>query len=222
MEDYQKQFVQFLLDEKVLTFGDFVTKSGRKTPYFVNTGKFNSGSSLSKLGKFYAEHIVKSDLQSIDIVFGPAYKGIPLAVTTGIALSHSFNINVGVSFDRKEEKGHGDKGKIVGRALEAGNKLIIVEDVVTAGTTIRSTVPALRKDYGVIIDGIVIAVDRCEKGQGDLSALSELQNSLDVKINPIINIHQIVNFLESTAANLLGLPADLPEQIRAYLEQYGA
>ena len=223
MQDYQHRFIQFLIAAGALTFGDFVTKSGRKTPYFVNTGRFDSGERIADLGGYYAHHIVANKLAQSDLIFGPAYKGIPLAVSTAIALAREHGRNVGFSFNRKEAKDHGDGGTIVGSALKPGQKIVIVEDVITAGTTLAEIVPWLTATAQVDIAGVVIAVDRCERGSGKLSAVAETKERLGVSIFPLITVHQIIEHLESSPSNGSGaVPADAPKRIRSYLEEYGA
>lgn len=222
MKAYCERFIEFLIHAGALTFGDFTTKSGRKTPYFINTGNFNNGSLLNQLGEFYAEHIVANKITDFASIFGPAYKGIPLAVATGVALARNHQLNVGVSFNRKEAKEHGDKGNIVGHQLKPGESIVIVEDVITAGTTLKEVVPYLRSDYKVNIKAVVIAVDRAERGTGQLSAVQELEQDLGLKIRPLITIHDIKKFLKATTLKTYELPNDLPERIDQYLEQYGA
>lgn len=219
---YQAAFIDFLVASGALTFGDFVTKSGRKTPYFVNTGNFNDGSKISKLGSFYASHFIAQGLQKADVIFGPAYKGIPLCVSTASALANEHKLNVGFSFDRKEVKDHGDGGRIVGRLVKDGDKVVLVEDVITAGTTLKEIVPFLRAIGKVEILGVIIAVDRCEKGAGTLSAVQEAQENLGVSVRPIVNIHHIVAYLSQPNSSGYLLPVQLQNKIREYLEIYGA
>lgn len=222
LRDYQRHFIDFLVRSGALTFGDFVTKSGRKTPYFVNTGNFNDGSKITQLGKYYAAHIVECGLSSSSIIFGPAYKGIPLCVTTSAALFSEFKLNIGFSFDRKEVKDHGDGGKVVGQKIKDGDKVLIVEDVITAGTTLREVVPFLNSIAKVQLAGVVIAVDRCEKGSGALSAVQEAQESMGVKVFPIVTIHHIVQYLSGANGSGLVLDDNLQKRIASYLEAYGA
>ena len=223
MEKYQQQFIEFLINAGSLTFGDFTTKSGRKTPYFVNTGRFDTGELLSRLGEFYASAMVANNLSGCDVVFGPAYKGIPLAVSTASALFRNHNRSVGVSFNRKEVKDHGDGGLIVGHKIVDGQKIVLVEDVVTAGTTLNEVIPWLRQLAKVEIAGVVISVDRCERGSGTLSAVAESEQKLGIKVFPIVTIQQIVQFLEERQAGQFAqISKDAPTQIRAYLGQYGA
>lgn len=222
LKPHQKEFVEFLLASGALTFGDFTTKSGRKTPYFINTGRFDDGAKIASLGKFYAAHIASLGLGRVDIVFGPAYKGIPLCVTTAIALNQNHHTNIGFSFDRKEVKDHGDGGLIVGSPLKDGQRVVIVEDVITAGTTVRHVVPLLKSIAQVEIAGIVLAVDRRERGTGELSAVQEAERDSNVQVYPIVTIDHIVACLRDHADPARRLTDEQLGKIAAYLEQYGA
>lgn len=222
MQKYQRDFIEFLVQSGALTFGDFVTKSGRNTPYFINTGNFNTGEKIDQLGKYYAKHIVESGLSDLNIVFGPAYKGIPLSVISAAALAREHDIKVGFSFDRKEIKDHGDCGKLVGHKINPGDKILIVEDVITAGTTIREVVPYLKSLGSVDIKGIVISVNRCEKGTSQISAVAEVEQSMGIKVFPIVDIHQIVEHLKAENDSGLVLNSEMLDKIAKYLEQYGA
>ena len=223
LQEYQRKFIDFLLAAKVLSFGDFTLKSGRKAPYFVNTGNINDGPKIAALGEFYASHIAAQGWNSVDVIFGPAYKGIPLCVGTSIALSAQYGRGVGFTFDRKEAKDHGDGGLFVGTPLQKGTKVVIVEDVVTAGTTLQKVVPLLRSLASVEIVGVVVAVDRCEKGlHGELSAVKEAESSLGIKVAPVVTIHHILSHLTSPSAGAYLLGEDQKERAYAYLAQYGA
>ncbi|MCB0353786.1 MAG: orotate phosphoribosyltransferase [Bdellovibrionales bacterium] len=222
LSDYQTQFIEFLVDTHVLSFGNFVTKSGRETPYFVNTGKFDSGSTISRLGSFYAAHIERIGLTSVSSVFGPAYKGIPLAVATSVALHSEYDCDIGFTFNRKEEKTHGDKGVFVGHQLSAGEDILIVEDVITAGSTLREIVPTLRSLVEIQIRGVVISVDRCEKGSQNISAVQEVERDLDVQVYPLVTIHEILDYLSQPNDSSFSLTKELQERIREYLKRYGA
>ncbi|WP_371804004.1 orotate phosphoribosyltransferase [Candidatus Lokiarchaeum ossiferum] len=197
MEDYKKEFIEFMVQSKVLIFGDFMTKSGRKTPYFVNTGKYRTGSQMKKLGKFYAEAIRNNFEENVDVLFGPAYKGIPLVVTTSIALSEHFNQDVSICFNRKEAKDHGEGGNFIGKKLEDGDKVIIVEDVTTAGTSIRQSVPMLNKAAFVQLKGLVVSVDRMEKGKTEKGALVELADQFNMKTCAIVTLDEIIEHLHN-------------------------
>lgn len=217
---YQQGFIDFLVRSQALTFGDFVTKSGRKTPYFINTGRFDTGAKIAELGRHYAAHIASRGLDHIDVVFGPAYKGIPLAVATASALYSEHQRNVGFTFDRKEVKDHGDGGIMVGFPLKDGTRLIIVEDVITAGTTLRAILPLLSKVAKVDVVGTVISVDRCEKGSAELSAVQEVEQTLGVKVYPIVTIRDIVGYLSKANNSGLTLNQEILDRISAYWEQY--
>ncbi len=221
MHEHQRRFINFLVKSGALTFGDFVTKSGRKTPYFVNMGNFNTGASISELGTFYAAHIVASGLSSTNVIFGPAYKGISLAVTTTEALFRNHDINISFSFNRKEAKEHGDGGMLVGAKLGDHSRVIIVEDVITAGTTMREVIPLL-SSFGVKdVLGVVIAVDRCERGTGNLSAVQETEQSLGLKVFPIVTAHNIIEHLSSANESGFRLDAAIRGRMEAYLAEYG-
>jgi len=222
LEPYQREFIDFLLASGALTFGDFTTKSGRKTPYFINTGRFDDGVKIAQLGAFYAAHITALKLGGIDIVFGPAYKGIPLCVTTSIALHTNHATKVGFSFDRKEVKDHGDGGLIVGHPIKDGHRVVIVEDVITAGTTVRHVVPLLKSIAAVEIVGIVLAVDRRERGTSELSAVQEAERDSNVRVFPIVTIDHITAALRDHPDPTKRLRPEQLDRIAAYLEQYGA
>ncbi|MEZ6018088.1 MAG: orotate phosphoribosyltransferase [Planctomycetota bacterium] len=223
MQEHQRAFVDFMLEVGVLTFGDFTTKSGRKTPFFVNTGRYRTGSHLDRLGRFYAETIVARFGDSFDVLFGPAYKGIPLVVATASALAREFGRDVAFCFDRKEAKDHGEGGVIVGHKLQDGDRVLIVEDVTTAGTSVRETVPKLRAAADVALAGLVVSVDRQERGQGPRTALAELQDEFAMPTCAIVTIDEVVGSLRGREVN--GVPlldADLLARIAAYRAAYGA
>ena len=221
LESYQKEFIHLLVKSEALRFGDFTTKSGRKTPYFINTGCFNDGVTIESLGSFYAEHIQRLGLNSIDVVFGPAYKGIPLAIATSTALSKFNKTAIGFAFNRKEAKGHGDKGVIVGHPIVDDCNIVIVEDVITAGTTFKEVVPFLRSLGNVSISAAVISVDRQEKGDSEKSAVQEVSDLLDIKVQPIVTISQIVDYLSTENPSGLVLDGELLGRIAEYRKLYG-
>jgi orotate phosphoribosyltransferase len=222
LTENQASFVDFLVQSKVLTFGEFVTKSGRHTPYFINTGNFNTGQGLRKVGDVYARHIVETGLlDEIDVVFGPAYKGIPLSVATSISIDSLFGKSVGFCFDRKEAKAHGDKGVLVGHHLAAGDRVLLVEDVVTAGTTMRDIVPKLRSLAQIYLKHVVIAVDRQERGEGELSAIQESEQSLGLKFHPVVTIRQIAYYLSQENSSGLRLTEEKLGHIHKYWELFG-
>lgn len=221
MKEHQKQFINFLVKSGALTFGDFTTKSGRKTPYFVNMGNFNLGSAITRLGEFYAAHIVESGMADLNVVFGPAYKGIPLSITTAQSLYRNHDIDVPFSFNRKEAKEHGDAGMLVGGKLNTESRVVVVEDVITAGTTMREIVP-LMNSFGVKnILGVVIAVDRCERGQTEKSAVQEAEATLGLKIAPIVTVHNIIDYLSKDNNSGIIFTETMREKMLTYLKEYG-
>lgn len=222
LSTYQKEFIDFLVETEVLTFGDFVTKSGRKTPYFVNTGRFHHGSHISRLGQFYAAHIKKIGLSDVQTVFGPAYKGIPLCVTTALSMYERYQVDVGFCFNRKEEKTHGDRGNYVGAPLRAGDPILIIEDVITAGITLRATLKQLKEDTSVDVRGVIIAVDRCERGETDRSAADEIERDLGTPIYPLVTIHEIIEYLSQPNTSGFTLSEDSIQRMQQYLSEYGA
>lgn len=191
MQDYQRHFIEFLLKHKALQFGKFTLKSGRISPYFFNLGTFQSGSSLTQLGKFYATTLLQSNLP-YDVLYGPAYKGIPLVAATAIALFNNHNQDTPYCFNRKEAKDHGDKGLIVGAPLEG--RIVMVDDVITAGTTVRETIE-LMENRNANLSGIVIAFDRQERGQGEQSAVQETAEKHGVPVQSIITLADLVEYL---------------------------
>lgn len=211
MQQYQKDFVDFMLETGALKFGEFKLKSGRVSPYFFNAGLFNQGKHLSQLGQFYAQAIETSGIQ-FDVLFGPAYKGIPLATATAIALNDSFNRNVPYSFNRKEAKDHGEGGNIVGHPLEGD--ILIIDDVITAGTAIREAQDIIAAT-GATTKGVIVALDRQEKGKGELSAIQEVEQNLGIFVASIINLSHLITYLKGQN------DAALIDKIEAYREQYG-
>jgi len=192
MEQYQNDFVDFMLEIGALKFGEFTLKSGRVSPYFFNAGQFNQGNHLSRLGQFYAQAIEVSSIK-FDVLFGPAYKGIPLAAATAIALNDSFNRSVPYSFNRKEAKDHGEGGNIVGHPLEGD--ILIIDDVITAGTAIREAKVIIEAN-GAKTKGVVVALDRQEKGKGELSAIQEVEQNFGIAVVSIIDLSHIVDYLK--------------------------
>ena len=211
MEQYQNDFVDFMLEIGALKFGEFTLKSGRVSPYFFNAGQFNQGNHLSQLGQFYAQAIEASDIK-FDVLFGPAYKGIPLAAATAIALNDSFNRSVPYSFNRKEAKDHGEGGNIVGHPLEGD--ILIIDDVITAGTAIRESKNIISAN-GAKTKGVVVALDRQEKGKGELSAIQEVEQNFGIAVVSIINLSHIVDYLKANNDK------NIINRIESYRSQYG-
>tara|TARA_B100000427_G_C15444662_1_gene566701 strand:+ start:393 stop:1040 length:648 start_codon:yes stop_codon:yes gene_type:complete len=199
MQNYQLQFLEFVIEHQILKFGEFELKSGRISPYFFNAGLFNSGKKLDFLAKSYAEAIVESNL-TFDVLFGPAYKGIPLVSTTAIALAKNYDIDKPFAFNRKEAKQHGEKGLIVGANLQG--RVLILDDVITAGTAIREVVEIIGS-AGASVSGIAVALDRQERGLGELSAIQEIEQMLNISVISIINLENIISYLSSTKDNEL-------------------
>ena len=193
---YKESFIKFMVDCGVLTFGEFTLKSGRKAPYFINCGNYKTGAQLAKLGEYYAECIKDNNIP-VETLFGPAYKGIPLAVSAVVALSNKFGIDVSYCFDRKEVKDHGEGGMFVGKTLTEGEKVVIIDDVMTSGKALRETLHKLRADANVDISGMVITVDRMEKGTGELSAVQEAKRDFGVTVYSIVNMEDIINAIEN-------------------------
>ena len=193
---YKQQFIRFMVDNGVLKFGEFTLKSGRKAPYFINTGNYKSGSQLAKLGEYYAHCIVENGIKA-DTLVGPAYKGIPLAVTTAVALSERHGMDLNYCFDRKEVKDHGEGGLFVGKQLQDGEKVIIIEDVMTSGKALREMLPKLAEAAKVEIAGMVISVDRMERGlESSLSAVQEVYKEFGVKVYSIVTMADIISAIE--------------------------
>ena len=211
MQDYQTEFLNFALEKGVLCFGEFTLKSGRISPYFFNAGLFNSGSALARLGRFYAQAIVDSGI-TFDVLYGPAYKGIPLAAVTAAALYDHHQIDIPYAFNRKEAKSHGEGGSIVGHALEG--QILIIDDVITAGTAIRESMDIIEAE-GAKPAGVVIALDRQEKGKGDKSAIQEVEQDYGIPVASIAKLANVIGFLEQQG------DADHLANIRAYRDQYG-
>ena len=219
---YKKEFIEFMVDCKVLKFGDFVTKSGRKTPFFINTGFYRTGSQLKKLGEYYAEAINQKYGTDFDILFGPAYKGIPLSVTATIALNDKYGADIGYCSNRKEVKDHGDTGILLGSPIMDGDKIVIIEDVTTAGTSINETLPILKAQGNVNVEGLVVSVDRMERGQGSKSALAEIEENYGIKTTAIVTMAEVVEHLYNKPyKGEIIIDDTLKAAIDAYYEQYG-
>ncbi len=195
MEKYKREFIEFMIDCEVLKFGDFTTKSGRKTPFFVNTGFYRTGSQLSRLGEYYARALYENFGTDFDILYGPAYKGIPLSVAGSMEFARLTGKDVKYCSNRKEIKDHGDTGILLGSPLKDGDRVVIIEDVTTAGTSIAENYPLLKAQAEVEILGLVVSVDRCERGQGEKSALQEISESYGMKTCAIVSMHEVVDYL---------------------------
>ena len=212
MKAYQREFIEFALSKQVLKFGEFTLKSGRKSPYFFNAGLFNSGRDLAKLGRFYAAALMDAGI-SYDVLFGPAYKGIPIASATAVQLAEVHDQDVPWCFNRKEAKDHGEGGNLVGSPLKG--RIMLVDDVITAGTAIRESMDIIKAN-GAELAGVLIALDRQEKGKGELSAIQEVERDYQAKVIAIITLGDLIRYLEEKPEM-----ADALAQVRAYRAQYG-
>ena len=212
MQPYQQAFIEFALEKQVLKFGEFTLKSGRKSPYFFNAGLFNTGSDLAKLGRFYAEALMAKGIE-FDVLFGPAYKGIPIATTTAVALADNHNLDVPYCFNRKEAKDHGEGGNLVGAPLVG--KIMLVDDVITAGTAIRESMEIIQAN-GAELAGVLIALDRQEKGKAELSAIQEVERDYGCQVVSIVGLGDLISYLETKPEMAAAL-----ESVREYRKQYG-
>ena len=222
MEQYKKEFIEFMIDCNVLKFGDFVTKSWRNTPFFVNTGFYRTGAQLKKLGTYYAKAIEAKFGFDFDVLFGPAYKGIPLSVAAAIAISETYGKDIKYCANRKEVKDHGDTGILLGSPIEDGDKVVIIEDVTTAGTSIQETLPIVKAQGDVDVLGLVVSVDRMERGQGTKSALEEIRENYGLETTAIVTMQEVVEHLYNKPYNGKVIIDDtLKAAIDAYYEKYG-
>ena len=216
MEGYKREFIKFLEDAGVLKFGDFTAKSGRKIPYFINAGMIKTGNDIAKLGEFYAKAYFDKLGKKQAVLYGPAYKGISLAVSAAVALSKN-ELNVPFFFNRKEVKDHGEGGVFVGYVPTAGEEIVIIEDVITAGTAIRESMEILSHLDGVKVSATFIMVDRKEKGQTDKGAMQEIEEQFGFPVYSIVDVYDIIEYLEEDGKN-----EENVARIKKYLETYGA
>ena len=222
MEQYKQEFIEFMIDCEVLKFGDFVTKSGRNTPFFVNTGFYRTGAQLRKLGEYYAKAIESKFGFDFDVLFGPAYKGIPLTVATTMAVSQFYDKDIKYCSNRKEVKDHGDKGILLGSPIADGDKVVIIEDVTTAGTSIQETLPIIKAQGDVTVAGLVVSVDRMERGQGEKSALAEIEEKYGLKTTAIVTRAEVVEHLYNKPyKGKIIIDDTLKAAIDTYYKQYG-
>ena len=212
MKDYQKEFIEFALEKQVLKFGEFTLKSGRTSPYFFNAGLFNTGRDLARLGRFYAAALADSGID-FDVLFGPAYKGIPIATTTAVALADHHDVDTPYCFNRKEKKDHGEGGSLVGAELKG--KIMLVDDVITAGTAIRESMKIIQQN-GADLSGVLIALDRQEKGKGELSAIQEVERDFGTKVISIVTLGDLISYLKTNPAYAEFLP-----KVEEYRTNYG-
>ncbi|MDV7104181.1 orotate phosphoribosyltransferase [Vibrio sp. TH_r3] len=212
MKAYQREFIEFALEKEVLKFGQFTLKSGRISPYFFNAGLFNTGRDLARLGRFYAAALMDSGI-AYDVLFGPAYKGIPIATTTAVALADHHDVDTPYSFNRKEAKDHGEGGNLVGSALEG--RIMLVDDVITAGTAIRESMEIIQSN-GAELAGVLVAIDRQEKGKGELSAIQEVERDFQCQIVSIVSLSDLISYLEEK-----GMSSEHLQKVKEYKALYG-
>ena len=223
MESYKQEFIKFMIDSDVLKFGDFTLKSGRKSPFFMNAGAYVTGSQLMKLGEYYAKAIHDAYGDDFDVLFGPAYKGIPLSVATTIAYSRLFNKEIRYCSNRKEEKDHGDAGILLGSKIKDGDRVVIIEDVTTSGKSMEETVPIVRAQGDVRILGLMVSLNRMEKGKGDKSALEEIKDLYGFETNAIVSMADVVECLyNKEVEGRVIIDDELKGRIDSYYEEYGA
>lgn len=221
MQKYKEDFIKFLVKTGALKFGEFKLKSGRVGPYFLNIGQFSTGEAIGELGHYYAQAIDEK-IKNFDVVFGPAYKGIHLAVATVIAFNEKLGKNVSYAYNRKEVKDHGEGGMLIGASINKDTKIVIVDDVITAGTALRLVMDVLKGVGSPKVEGVVLAVDRMEKGQGEKSAIQELKDDFGIDVYSIVNIDEVVEYLYNRPLEgVVYIDDEKLAKIKAYREQYG-
>lgn len=217
MEQYQKEFVDFMLDCEVLRFGDFTLKSGRKSPFFMNAGLYITGSQLEKLGEYYAKAIHNTYGDDFDVIFGPSYKGIPIGVATVMAYSRLFGKEVRYCSNRKEAKDHGDVGILLGSPIKDGDRIVVVEDVTTSGKSMEETIPIVKAQGDVKIIGLMVSLNRCERGKGDKGALDEIKDLYGFKTSAIVSMNEVIDYLVEKKV----IDDELKSRLDAYYAEYG-
>lgn len=223
MESYKQEFIEFMVDSQVLKFGEFTLKSGRKSPFFMNAGAYVTGAQLRKLGEYYAKAIHDNYGLDFDVLFGPAYKGIPLSVATTMAISELYGKEIRYCSNRKEVKDHGDTGILLGSKLKDGDRVVIIEDVTTSGKSIEETFPIIKAQADVEIKGLMVSLNRMEKGQGEKSALIEIKEKYGFDANAIVTMAEVVEYLYNKEyKGKIYIDDTLKAAIDAYYEQYGA
>ena len=221
MQDYKGDFIEFLVGAGVLTFGEFTTKSGRQTPYFVNTGNYRLGSQLGQLGRFYAAALRQHWPDGFDNLYGPAYKGIPLAVAAATSLSEQ-SCDVSVTYNRKEAKDHGEKGSFIGHQYNGNEKVVIIEDVITAGTSVRESMGLLKANGDPDVVGVIVSVDRMERGTGELSAVQEVRQDYGMAVHAIVTVREVIDYLHNRqVGGVVHIDDAGRERMEDYLARYG-
>ncbi len=222
MEGYKKEFVQFMIDSDVLKFGDFTLKSGRKSPFFMNAGAYVTGSQLMRLGEYYATAIHETYGDDFDVLFGPAYKGIPLSVATTIAYSKLYGKEIRYCSNRKEEKDHGDAGILLGSKIKDGDRVVVIEDVTTSGKSMEETIPIVRAQGDVTIVGLMVSLNRMERGKGDKCALDEIKDLYGFDTHAIVSMDEVVECLYNKECNgKVVIDDEIKSRIDAYYAEYG-
>ena len=223
MESYKQEFIEFMVESKVLKFGDFTLKSGRKSPFFMNAGGYVTGSQLKRLGEYYAKAIHNKYGDDFDVLFGPAYKGIPLAVVTAMAYSALYGKEVRYCSDRKEEKDHGaDKGSFLGSKLQDGDRVVMIEDVTTSGKSMEETVPKVKGAADVTIVGLMVSLNRCERGKGEKSALEEVKDLYGFETDAIVSMEEVVEYLyNKECQGQILIDDEMKKSIDEYYALYG-
>ncbi|MDY2700591.1 MAG: orotate phosphoribosyltransferase [Suilimivivens sp.] len=223
MESYKQEFIEFMVDSQVLKFGEFTLKSGRKSPFFMNAGGYVTGTQLRKLGEYYAKAIHDNYGLDFDVLFGPAYKGIPLTVATTMAISELYGKDIRYCSNRKEVKDHGDTGILLGSKLKDGDRVVIIEDVTTSGKSIEETFPIIKAQADVEVKGLMVSLNRMEKGQTEKSALEEIKEKYGFDANAIVNMQEVVEYLYNKPyKGQIYIDDTIKAAIDAYYEQYGA
>ena len=223
MEKYKQEFIEFMVESQVLKFGEFTLKSGRKSPFFMNSGAYVTGSQLRRLGQYYAKAIHDHYGEDFDVLFGPAYKGIPLSVAAAIAFSELYGKDIKYCSNRKEEKDHGDAGILLGSPIKDGDRVVIIEDVTTSGKSIEETFPIIKAQGNVEIAGLMVSLNRMERGKGHKSALEEIQELYGFKANAIVSMKDVVEHLyNKECLGQIVIDDKIKAAIDAYYEQYGA
>ena len=223
MEQYKQEFIEFMVESDVLKFGEFTLKSGRKSPFFMNAGAYVTGSQLMRLGEYYAKAIHEKYGDDFDVLFGPAYKGIPISVVTAVAFSKLYGKEVRYCSDRKEEKDHGaDKGSFLGSSLKDGDRVVMIEDVTTSGKSMEETVPKVKDAADVTIVGLMVSLNRMERGKGDKSALEEIQETYGFPANAIVTMEDVITYLYNRPCQgKIQIDDKMKAAIDAYYEEYG-
>ena len=223
MDQYKQEFIDFMVESQVLKFGDFTLKSGRKSPFFMNAGAYVTGTQLRKLGQYYARAIEEHFGLDFDVLFGPAYKGIPLSVATAMAINEIYGVDIRYASNRKEAKDHGDAGIMLGSSLKDGDKVVMIEDVTTSGKSIEETYPILKAQADVEIKGLIVSLNRMEKGKGEQSALSEISETYGFPTAAIVTMRDVTEYLDGKEIDgQVLIDAERKAAIEAYYREYGA